>query len=108
MEQYIELISVPVIVSIVYAVIEVLKKAFNSNEKFLRVIPMISLVIGVVCGVVAYYAVPGYIEATNVFVAIVIGGASGLSATGTNQVIKQLIKPKDKEDSDESSKNENN
>ncbi len=32
------------------------------------------------------------IAAPNVVLAIVLGGASGLAATGTNQVIKQLKK----------------
>ncbi len=90
MTEYIELISVPVIVGIVYAVIEAIKKAVNSNETFLRFVPLVSLALGVICGIVAYYAVPGYIEASNVWVALLIGGASGLSATGTNQIIKQL------------------
>lgn len=90
MAEYIELISVPVIVGIVYAVIEAIKKAVNSNETFLRFVPLVSLVLGVICGIVAYYAVPGYIEASNVWVALLIGGASGLSATGTNQIFKQL------------------
>lgn len=33
--------------------------------------------------------------APNIVVAIVIGGASGLTATGTNQIIKQLGKKDD-------------
>lgn len=106
MEQYIELISVPVITGITYAVIEVLKKATNNNEKFMKFIPLISLVLGVVSGLIAYYAVPGYVEASNIWVALIIGGASGLSATGTNQVVKQLI-AKSKEEKNESTKNEN-
>lgn len=98
MEQYIELISVPVIVGIVYAIISVLKIATKENEKFMRFIPLLALVLGVICGVVAFYCVPGYVEASNIFVAMVIGGASGLSATGTNQIFKQINKNIDDED----------
>ncbi len=99
MEQYIEVISVLTIVAIVYTIIEVLKQTTNKNEKFLKFVPLVSLTIGVVCGVVAFFAVPGYLETSNIVIAIVIGGASGLSATGTNQVFKQLItKVEDKED----------
>ena len=47
---------------------------------------------------VAFYAVPSIVPAENVFVAILIGIASGLTATGTNQIIKQLGKKE--EDSD--------
>lgn len=33
---------------------------------------------------------PVIIPAENLFMALIIGGASGLSATGANQIIKQL------------------
>jgi hypothetical protein len=42
--------------------------------------------------VLAYYLVPGVMPADNVLIALIIGGASGLSATGTNQIIKQISK----------------
>lgn len=44
------------------------------------------------------YLVPGIVPADNVVVAIIVGGASGLTATGVNQIFKQL---KDKGDDDE-------
>ena len=53
------------------------------------------VVLGAICGVIAFYFVPGVIETENVLVAIVIGAASGLSATGTNQAVKQLSKKED-------------
>ena len=62
-------------------------------------VPAIAAGLGAVLGVVAFYAVPSIIPAANVVVAIVIGGASGLTATGANQIIKQLEK-KDGEDND--------
>lgn len=93
--EYLDLISVPAIATAVYLLIEVLKKAFNNNEKFLRSIPLISLVIGVIAGVICFYFIPSIIPATNVVVAIIIGGASGLTATGTNQIVKQLTKDKE-------------
>lgn len=40
--------------------------------------------------------VPGIIGSANILVAIVIGAASGLSATGTNQVVKQLTDKSEK------------
>ena len=46
--------------------------------------------IGAIIGVIAYFCVPGVLETQNVLVAIVLGAASGLSATGTNQAVKQL------------------
>ena len=61
----------------------------------MRLIPMWAALLGVVLGIVAFYAVPAIIPADNVLVAILVGGASGLAATGTNQIYKQLTKDKD-------------
>ncbi len=95
MEQYLELISVPVIAAIVYWVINLIKYATKQNEKFMRFIPLVAAALGAALGVVAYFAVPSIVPAENVFVAILIGIASGLTATGTNQIIKQLGKKDD-------------
>ena len=90
MEQYLELISVPAIAAVVYWVINLIKYTVGANETFKRFIPLLATVLGIVCGVVCYFAIPTIIPAENILVAIVIGGASGLTATGTNQVFKQL------------------
>ena len=95
MEQYLELISVPVIAAIVYWVINLIKYATKQNEKFMRFSPLVAAALGAVLGIVAYFAVPNIVPAENVFVAILIGIASGLTATGTNQIIKQLGKKDD-------------
>lgn len=102
MEQFIQAVSVPVIAAIVYVVINIIKGIVNGNEKFMRLIPLISCVLGAVLGVIAFYGVPELTIASNVFAAIVIGGASGLTATGTNQVIKQLGKGGEKNDEEQS------
>ena len=100
--EYLELISVPAIVIVVYFIIEIIKKCVGNNEKFKRFIPLIATAIGAICGVVCFFALPSIIPASNVVVAIVIGGASGLTATGTNQIIKQL----GKKDGDDESKSD--
>ena len=89
MEQYYELISVPAIASIVHWTLYAIKCAVN-NDKFNRFIPLMSMLMGMVCGVVCFYVIPSIIPARNVWVALVIGAASGLTATGTNQIVKQL------------------
>lgn len=88
------LISVPAIATAVYLLIEVLKKATNDNEKVKRFIPLIALGLGAIAGLICFYFIPAIIPATNVVVAIIVGGASGLTATGTNQIIKQLSSDK--------------
>lgn len=92
---YLTLIAVPTITGTIYALIEILKKVTNNNEGVLRFIPLIALLLGAIAGVICYFFIPGVFEAANVVVAIVIGAASGLAATGTNQVFKQLIKSDD-------------
>lgn len=92
MEQYLELVSVPAIAAVVYWVVNLIKYIVGENETFKRFIPLIATALGVVSGVVGFYALPSIIPASNLLVAIVIGGASGLTATGANQVLKQLTK----------------
>ena len=84
------IITVPAIVTIVYTIIELLKRITGQSEKFKKFIPLVALALGAISGVVCFYFIPGVLDVENIVVAIVIGAASGLSATGTNQVIKQL------------------
>lgn len=95
MEGYLNLISVPAIAAVVYFTVAVINYAVGKNEKFKRFIPLISAAFGIVCGVVCFYVIPSIIPADNVVTAIVIGAASGLTATGTHQIIKQLGKKND-------------
>lgn len=88
-----EIICVPVIVTLVFCLMELYKKFIaKDNENLIRIIPIIACVIGIIAGIICYFGFPSVIAATNLFTAILIGGASGLSATGCNQVFKQLKK----------------
>lgn len=102
MTDIIEIAAVPVIVTAVYWAINLYKKVTKEQEKFLKFIPLIAAGLGVILGVVAYFAMPEIIPADNV--AILIGGASGLAATGTNQVFKQLSKKGNGEDDKDGNK----
>lgn len=84
--------SVPAIAAVVYFIAELIKYTANYNEKVKRSIPLISAVLGVVCSLVCFYLIPSIIPTDNVVVAVVIGAASGLTATGFNQIIKQAKK----------------
>jgi len=86
-----ELVSIPAIATIVYWIINVIKYALKDNETFKRLIPIISGLLGASLGLGCFYLVPNIIPTTNVFVAIVIGASSGLSAVGTNQILKQML-----------------
>lgn len=93
--EYLQIISVPAIATIVYWTVNLIKYATNNNEKFKRFIPLVSAGVGAILGIVCYYGIPDIISASNILVAIISGGASGLSATGCNQIIKQLGKEKE-------------
>lgn len=88
-----EIICVPAIVASTYVVIEAYKKWIaNGREKWLNFIPLIALILGGLLGVVIFYIAPQIIIAENVWLALIVGLCSGLSATGTNQIFKQLEK----------------
>ena len=92
-----EIATIPALAAIVYTIIDIIKTAMGGDEKFKRFIPLIACCLGAVCGVVAFYFVPGVMGTENLLVAIVLGSASGLSATGTNQAVKQLTRTTTKE-----------
>ena len=93
-----EIITIPIITAITYTIIEMLKQATDNAASFKRFIPLIACALGIACGLVAFFFVPGVLPTANVIVAIVLGGASGLAATGVYENIKNLIvKGKEKE-----------
>lgn len=96
-----EITTIPALAAIVYTIIDIAKTALGGDDKFKRFIPLIACVLGAICGVIAFYFVPGVMETQNLLVAIVLGAASGLSATGTNQVVKQLTHTEVKEAGDQ-------
>ena len=87
----IQTISVPIIVSIVYGVMGILKATIKS-DRFNTFIPVIAAVLGAILGVIFFFGYPELIPAGNVCAALIIGAASGWAATGANQTIKQIKK----------------
>ncbi|MCL2797177.1 MAG: phage holin family protein [Firmicutes bacterium] len=102
-----DFVAVPIIVTVVYTLISLLKRETKGNEKVMSRLPIIAAVIGAVLGVIGFYAVPGIIPAENIFTALLIGIGSGLAATGTHQVFKQMGTPKDAEVKDEKTDGKN-
>lgn len=85
MENLFGFATIPSIIVICYLLSEAVK-ATNLNNKY---IPIICGFLGGILGVVAMYIVPDY-PANDYLTAIAIGIVSGLSATGVNQMYKQL------------------
>ena len=86
-----EIIIIPVFTAIVYTIIEILKNITGNPDNFKKFIPAIACALGIVCALVAFFFVPGVLPTANVVVAAVIGGASGLAATGVYENIKNLF-----------------
>jgi len=90
-----DIIAVPVIASLVFSILEGYKqiaKKTKHTEDMLRLIPVVAAALGIIAGIVCYFAFPAIIAANDVLAAALVGGASGLSATGCNQIFKQLTK----------------
>lgn len=83
-----EIVTVPVIVGFCYLVGYIIK--LFKNEKLNDFIPGICAIVGVVLGLVSFYTIPNLIPASDWLTASVIGGFSGLAATGVNQAVKKL------------------
>ena len=83
-----EFVAFPAIVVICYLIGMGLKAI--GNEKVDKFIPTICGVMGAILGVVMFLTIPDYIPANNWGNALAIGIVSGLSATGINQIYKQL------------------
>ena len=85
--------TIPVVCAIVYVINELIKYLFGSKvETFKRYIPIFSCVLGAVIGVIIFAISPELVPVSSWYSALLVGGASGLSAVGINQISKQLSK----------------
>ena len=84
-----EIVTVPVIIGACYLV-GFLIKTFFKNEKLNDTIPGICIILGIILGLVSFFTIPDLIPANDWLTASVIGGASGLAATGANQLVKKI------------------
>ncbi len=96
MSEYLNSVSIPVIVTVVYCLIDLIKTTIAPytalSEKLSHFYPLLAVALGIATAAVMYYAVPESITTTNLLVALAVGAASGLTAVGTNQVVKQIAK----------------
>lgn len=83
------IISIPTIVVISYLITEVFKLFLKNHKKYLPVIAGCS---GAIIALIMYLITPSLLNNVDVFTALALGIVSGLSATGSNQVLKQLLR----------------
>lgn len=99
-------VSVPIIVVCCYVLGELYKLVFRKKTQAYKFIPITMCVIGGILGIIMFYTEPTMIfDADNAWVALGIGMVSGVSATGTNQIIKQLF-GKNKESKEKENEND--
>ena len=99
MRYKVDFISVPVIVLCCYMAGEVYKVIFKENATKYKLIPILVAVIGGILGVIIFLTCPEEIfNADNIWTALMIGMISGFASTGTNQIIKQILKNNDIEE----------
>ena len=88
-----DFVSIPIIVVCCYMVGEIYKVIFKKKSKAYKLIPILVALVGGLLGVVIFYTEPKVMfNVDNFYSALLIGLLSGFASTGTNQVVKQLIK----------------
>lgn len=82
------------IVVIVYIIIELLKRFVTKTDKQQDMLPFAGIIIGAILAIAVYFldnaGTLGIEVGDNLFTAIVTGAASGLVATGGNQIYKKI------------------
>ncbi len=89
--------SVPIIVILCYILGEIYKIIFKNKKETYKLIPLLVSLFGGILGILIYFTAPEILNVDNIYLALEIGIISGSSATGTNQIIKQIFKNKEEE-----------
>lgn len=76
------------IILICYIVVALVRKTSVKNEW----LPLISGGLGLVLGLIAFYALPTTVPSDDIGTTIAYGFFCGLAATGSNQMFKQTVK----------------
>ena len=86
--------SIPVIATLCFGFVEVLKRTFHYDAKLKNAYPLIAAVLGTLLGVVAHIVDPSIMITDSVLTSALAGMVSGLSATGSNEIIQRMRQPK--------------
>ena len=87
-----EFTSIPIIVIICYIIGEIYKVLFKNKQDLYKLIPIILACFGGLLGILIFLTNPEILlNVSNVWSALGIGMVSGVSSTGTNQIIKQIF-----------------
>ena len=90
-----EFTSIPIIVILCYLIGEIYKVLFKNKQDLYKLIPILNAILGGILGILIFLTNPEIIfNAKNIWTALGIGIVSGVSSTGTNQIIKQIFNNK--------------
>ena len=85
--------SIPIIVLCCYIVVEIYKVLFKKKKETYKLIPILVAITGGILGILIFLTAPEIMfDVENIWIALGVGIVSGVSSTGTNQIIKQLFK----------------
>lgn len=94
--------GISIILIICYVIGEVIKKI--TKEKINNYIPLILMLLGGILGILIYVTNKELmIGISNIYEALIIGLIGGSGSTGTNQIIKQLLKIKEEKNNETNS-----
>ena len=84
--------SIPIIVILCYLMGELFKVLFKNKQDLYKLIPIILACFGGLLGILIFLTNPEImLNVSNAWTALGIGIVSGVSSTGTNQIIKQIF-----------------
>lgn len=85
--------SIPIIALLCYLIGEFYKFIFKGKKDLYKLIPVIVSCFGGLLGILIFLTNPEIMcNATNIWMAMGLGIVSGVSSTGTNQIVKQIFK----------------
>lgn len=85
--------AIPCITVAVYLLAEIFKAI--TKEKHNKYIPIVCGTLGAILGIIIFFVAPELIPGKDVFCSLATGIISGFSATGINQVYKQVSSGED-------------
>ena len=89
-----EFCSVPAIALFCFFIVELIKKMSDEKSSMKNLYPIISAFLGALSGVIIYAVEPSLIMGESFLSCWLVGLASGLSATGGNEILQRIKKKK--------------
>lgn len=96
MMQFYEMCGIPVIAIVCFVFVEIVKRTFGNDKKLKNAYPLIAALMGAALGLIAFLTDPNIMPTKSVIASVFAGMISGLSATGSNEII-QRMRGKDQE-----------